>query len=96
MSRNFQGIGFGVPAELVTQLDDIASKRQVSRSEAARTAIGLGIPLLRLGVALDTQRALTIMEHTQVAVSYLVERHSREDAADLLELAMRNVRDFHG
>ena len=95
MGRNFQGIGFGVPADVVDQLDVFAASKGVSRSEAARAAIAVGLPLLQLGVALNAERALTILEHTQLALSLLVERQYPEDVNELIDMAMRNVREYH-
>ena len=96
MGRNFQGIDFGGPADAVDQLDVFAASKGVSRSEAARVAIAVGLPFLQLDVALDPERALTILEHTQLALSLLVERQYSEDVNELIDMAMRNVREYHG
>lgn len=95
MGRNVQGIGFGVPAEVVAQLDQFADSKGVSRSEAARAAIAVGLPLLQLGIALNAERALTILEHTQLALSLLVERQYPEDVNELINQALSNVREYH-
>lgn len=96
MARNIQGIGFGVPAEVIRELDAFASGRGISRSEAARTALAVGLPMLKLGIAINGQRALTILEHTQLALSLLIDRQYPEDSHDLVRLAMKNVREHHG
>ena len=95
MARNLQGIGLGVSRQIVTKLDSFASAKGISRSEAARTAISIGLPMLELGIALNGQRALTILEHTQLALSLLVERQYPEDSDELIRAAMRNVREHH-
>jgi hypothetical protein len=51
--------------------------------------------MLELGIALNGQRALTILEHTQLALSLLVERQYPEDSDELIRAAMRNVREHH-
>ena len=95
MSKNIHGIGVGLTAEGLEQLDSYALDKGVSRSEAARVAIMVGLPLLRLGIAINGQRALTILEHTQLALSMIVQRQWPEDSSELIEMAMRNVREYH-
>ena len=53
------------------------------------------LPLLNLGIALNAERALTILEHTQLALSLLVERQYPEDVNELIDMALRNVREYH-
>ena len=74
MGKNIHGIGVGLSAPALSELDAFAREKGVSRSEAARVAIAIGLPMLRLGIAIDGQRALTILEHTQLALSLIVER----------------------
>jgi len=52
--------------------------------------------MLKLGIAINGQRALTILEHTQLALSLLIDRQYPEDSHDLVRLAMKNVREHHG
>ena len=96
MSKNIHGIGVGLTAQTLLELDEFAQARGVSRSEAARIAITIGLPLLKLGIAINGERALTILEHTQLALSLLVERQYPEDVDELIDMAMRNVREYHG
>lgn len=95
MGKNIHGIGVGLTAEGLEQLDRYALDKGVSRSEAARVAIMVGLPLLKLGIAINGQRALTILEHTQLALSLIVERQWPEDSDELIRVAMRNVREHH-
>lgn len=95
MSKNIHGIGVGLTTEGLEQLDRYALDKGVSRSEAARVAIMVGLPLLKLGIAINGQRALTILEHTQLALSMIVQRQWPEDSSELIEMAMRNVREYH-
>ena len=93
--KKVQGIGFGVSPTVVGELDAIAEAKGISRSEAARTALAIGIPMLKLGVRLNADRALTILEHTQLALSLLVERQYPEDVDELVDLAVANMRKHH-
>lgn len=95
MGKNIHGIGVGLTTEGLEQLDRYALDKGVSRSEAARVAIMVGLPLLKLGIALNGQRALTILEHTQLSLSLIVQRQWPEDSDELIRVAMRNVREHH-
>ena len=95
MGKNIHGIGVGLTTGGLEQLDRYALDKGVSRSEAARVAIMVGLPLLKLGIAINGQRALTILEHTQLALSMIVQRQWPEDSSELIEMAMRNVREYH-
>ncbi len=96
MGKKIQGIGFGVPIELLEQLDAYAMAKGVSRSEAARAALAVGLPMLNFDVALNAKRALTILEHTQLALSTIIDRQYPELGTGLIEEAIQNVREHHG
>lgn len=81
---------------MVSQVDELAKVRGVSRSEAIRISVDLGLPLLRLGLALNTQRAITILEHTQLALTTIISREYPELGDDLIAEAVLNVREHHG
>jgi len=51
---------------------------------------------VKLGLAINTRRTLTILKHTQFSLSLSVDRESVEDSAELLRLAFRNVDAPHG
>lgn len=93
--KKYKGIGVGLSYEAIKQLDTFAASKGVSRAEAIRASVAVGLPLLQLGVALNAQRALTILEHTQLALSLLVERQYPEDVNELIDMAMRNVHEYH-
>ena len=95
MASNYKGIGVGFSANALEDLDAYAATQGITRAEAIRTAVGIGLPMLKLGIALNGQRALTILEHTQLALSLLVERQYPEDSDELIRAAMRNVREHH-
>ena len=94
--RNYPRIGFTLNPQLIAELESLASERGISRSEAARLGLSFAIPLLRMGRSFNFDRALTILEHTQLALSYIMENHSKEDADELIDLALVNVREHHG
>ena len=96
MVQQIRGIGVGLSKDALDELDTFANAKGVSRSEAARAAITLGLPLLNLGLAFNAERALTILEHTQLALSLLVEKQCPEDVTTIIDQAYSNVREFHG
>ena len=79
----------------IEALDAYAAAQGITRAEVIRTSVNIGLPMLKLGIALNGQRALTILEHTQLALSLLVERQYPEDSDELIRAAMRNVREHH-
>lgn len=96
MVNNYKGIGVGFSPDVLNELDCFASSRGMSRAEAIRISVAIGFPMLKLGVALNAERALTILEHTQLALSLLVERQYPEDVNELINQALSNVREYHG
>lgn len=95
MPRTHRGLGVSLSHELIAELDDYASSKGISRTEAIRVAIGVGLPMLKLGLAVNTQRTLAILEHTQLALSLLVERQYPDDAGALVDMAFQNVEEYH-
>ncbi len=95
MVTKLQSVGVTLGPHIVDQIDELAKARGVSRSEAIRISVDIGLPLLKLGKALNTERALTILEHTQLALSFLVERQYPEDVNELINQALSNVREYH-
>jgi len=77
-------------------VDQLATSRGVSRSEAIRIALEVGIPLLKAGLSLNAERAVTILEHTQLALSLIVQEQYPADAEHLIAQALSNVREHHG
>ena len=95
MASTYKGIGVGFSPDALEALDAYAAAQGITRAEVIRTSVNIGLPMLKLGIALNGQRALTILEHTQLALSLLVERQYPEDSDDLIRAAMRNVREHH-
>ncbi|KHL24296.1 hypothetical protein PK98_15155 [Croceibacterium mercuriale] len=96
MSKRTQSVGVAFPADILAEVDQLAADRSMSRTELVCAAIRVGLPLMRIGIAVNTRRTLAILEHTQLALSLLIERESPDDAAELLRLAFRNVDAHHG
>ena len=95
MASTYKGIGVGFSPDALEALDAYAAAQGITRAEVIRTSVNIGLPMLKLGIALNGQRALTILEHTQLALSLLVERQYPEDSDELIRAAMRNVREHH-
>ena len=95
MSTIYKGIGVALTHEAIKSLDEYAEELGVSRAEAIRTSINIGLPMARLGMRINADRALTILEHTQLALSLLVERQYPDDSNELVRLAVANMREHH-
>ena len=104
MASTYKGIGVGFSPDALEALDAYAAAQGITRAEVIRTSVNIGLPMLKLGIALNGQRALTILEHTQLehrqadidgGAYYLVERQYPEDSDELIRAAMRNVREHH-
>lgn len=96
MTTKSRGVGIKFQPRTLEALDALAAERRMSRAEVVRTAVDIGLPLIQMGLAINARRTLAILEHTQLALSLLVERESPEDAAELLRLAFQNVDAHHG
>ena len=94
--NRLQSVGVTLNPQVIEKIDELAKLRGVSRSEAIRISVDIGLPLLNLGIALNAERALTILEHTQLALSLLVERQYPDDVPQLVNMALNNVREYHG
>ena len=95
MASTYKGIGVGFSAAALEALDSYAKSVGISRAEAIRASVNVGLPLLSLGIRLNGERAITILEHTQLALSLLVERQYPEDADELIDMAVSNMREHH-
>ena len=95
MASTYRGIGVALAPEAIKSLEEFAEANGITRAEAIRTSVSIGLPMLKLGIRINADRALTILEHTQLALSLLVERHSPEDADELVDMAVRNMRKHH-
>jgi len=96
MSKKTQSVGVAFPADILAEIDQLATERSMSRTELVCAAVRVALPLLRIGVAINTRRTLAILEYCQLAISLLMEREFPEDAAELLRLGFSNVDVHHG
>lgn len=96
MVKYIKGIGVGLTHKTIAELDRFADAKGISRGEAIRVSISIGLPLLERGIAADVERILTILEHTQLALNLLVEEQYPEYARDVISQAVANVREYHG
>ncbi|MDF1834991.1 MAG: ribbon-helix-helix protein, CopG family [Alteraurantiacibacter sp. bin_em_oilr2.035] len=94
--QNCGPIGVQFPLPVLEEIERLAAAKDVSRSEIIRSCVNLALPLFKANVSPDISRILAIVEHTQLALSLLVERNFPEDAEPVLDMAVRNVADFHG
>jgi hypothetical protein len=92
----YRCVGINFPPQTLADIDRLAAERGISRTEVVRGAVTVALPLMQLGLAVNTRRALAILEHTQLALSLLMEREFPEDAAELLRLGFTNVDAHHG
>lgn len=96
MSKKTQSVGVAFPTDILTEIDQLAAARSMSRTELVCAAIRVALPLMTIGVAVNTRRTLAILEHTQLALSLLMEREFPNEAAELLRLGFSNVDAHHG
>ena len=95
MASTYKGIGVALAPDAIKSLEEFAEANGITRAEAIRTSVNIGLPMLRLGIRVNADRALTILEHTQLALSLLVERQYPEDVEELVKLAVANMREHH-
>ncbi len=94
--KQYRCVGINFPPDTLAEIDKIAGERGLSRAEIVRSAISIGFPLMQLGLAVNARRTLAILEHTQLALSMMVEREYPDDAGELLRMAFQNVDAHHG
>jgi NADH:ubiquinone oxidoreductase subunit D len=82
------------PAEFEA-LDRLAEKRCCSRSEAARLALTIGVPLATSGLSLDLRRIAILLEYTQAGIDVIISREHADFADSLETLAIQRVEQFH-
>ncbi|MEM7687510.1 MAG: ribbon-helix-helix protein, CopG family [Pseudomonadota bacterium] len=89
-------VGIALAPDVIKELDAMAARASISRSEVIRMAVGIGMPLMQAGFAISPERILTILEHTQLALTLLIERECPERATELIRLARARVEEHHG
>lgn len=96
MVSTFKGIGVGFTPDILDALDAFAKARGMTRAEVIRASVKVGLPILRMEIAPNLERLLTIVEHTQLALSLIIQEQYPADAEHLIAKACSNVREHHG
>lgn len=88
-------LGFRIGPDELRAVDALALTLECSRSEAARTALRIGLPLARAGHSIDVRRLILLLEYTQAAVDLIVHREHSDLAAGLEKVAYERMEEFH-
>ena len=88
-------LSFRLGAEEIQSVESLAASLGCSRSEAARTALRIGLPLARAGHSLDVHRLILLLEYTQLAVDVIVQREHSDAAPELEKLAQQRMEQYH-
>ena len=88
--------GIAVDPELLSEIEQAASIRKMSRSEFVRACIASALPWLAAQRSLDFTRLLVQMEYQQGALAMLVKDRFPENHDALLDAAIDRVEEFHG
>ena len=89
-------IGVALDRELAGALDQYAQATSLSRSDAARRALTIGLPLLAGGVNPDIKRLVFLLENVNLGLTLLLDKAHPDDLPKIIELAAANVETHHG
>jgi len=89
----FLGVRLG-PSE-IEALDRYAQAHSCSRSEAARLALRLGLPLVSKGSSIDLYRMALLLEYVQASLDVIINREHADAADQLIALAQQRMDEFH-
>lgn len=95
MVARLKKVGVTLGPQTVHKFGELVNARGVSRSEVIPIALDTGVPLLKLIMGLNAERALAILKQTQLALSLPVERPCPKDFNELINQALSNVRECH-
>ncbi len=88
-------LGFRLGADELAGIDSLANAQSCSRSEAARSALRLGLPLARAGHSIDIHRLVLLLEYMQASIDVIINREHADAADQLVELAQQRMEQFH-
>ncbi len=88
-------LSFRLESEELAGIDTLAKFLGCSRSEAARRALRVGLPLARAGHSIDVRRLILLLEYTQAAVDLIVHREHGDLAPGLEQVAHQRMEEFH-
>ena len=90
-----QFLSFRVSQTELDALDAIATQRGASRSEIARSALALGVPLLAAARSINVTRMLILLEYTQAALDLIITREHADFAEKLPLIAQERMDTYH-
>jgi hypothetical protein len=88
-------LSFRLESDELGNIDSLAEFLGCSRSEAARRALRIGLPIARAGHSLDVRRLILLLEYTQAAVDLIVHREHGDLAPALEQIAHERMEEFH-
>jgi len=88
-------IAFRLSSDEIAALDKIASKRQCSRSEAARMAMMFGVRFAEAEHSFNITRAVLVLEYMQAAIDVIIARDHGDVVPQLKAAAKERLATFH-
>ena len=88
-------LGFRLGENELATVDSIAKLQNCSRSEAARSALRLGLPLARAGHSIDIPRLILLLEYMQASIDVIINREHADAADELIQIAQQRMEQFH-
>lgn len=95
MVARLESVGVTSDPQTVDKFGELVNARGVSRSEVIPIALDTGVPLLKLVMAPNAERALAILKHTQLALSLPVERQCLKDFNEITNKDVSNLCERH-
>lgn len=91
MVTRLRNVGITLGPAPADKIDELANARGPSRFEAIQIPVDTGLPLLKFVMALDAERAFSILKRAQLALSLPVERQCPEDINQRMDQPVSNV-----
>lgn len=88
--------GIALNRDLASALDKYADSASLTRSDAARRALAIGLPLLEGGVNPDIKRLIFLLENLNLGMTLLLDKEHEQDISKLIRMAADNVDTYHG
>lgn len=88
-------LSFRLESDELGSIDNLAELLGCSRSEAARRALRIGLPIARAGHSLDVRRLILLLEYTQAAVDIIVHREHADVASEIKTIAEERMEAYH-
>jgi hypothetical protein len=94
--HHLQSIGVRLPSSVISAVEQAAAAKGTSRTETARNAIMLGLPLLEAGINPDIKRLIFLLENLNLGMTLLLDKEHEQDISKLIRMAADNVDTYHG